>query len=79
LKKSQAEKTGSAILVIGDTWHLNFHLYKQGVKQMSQIDEKEEHGTLFLLHPGDERPFVRASLFKHSSKGVRKGKGIMNL
>jgi hypothetical protein len=27
--------------VIGDTWRLEFHLYKQGVNQMSQIDEEE--------------------------------------
>ena len=45
-----------------------------------------EHGTLFLLHPEDERPFVRAwcpqhgsTFFKHSSKGLGKGNGGLSL
>ncbi len=76
--------------MIGDTRHLDFHLYKQDrKKKMSEIEEEEgrhffdlEHGTLFLLHPKDEQPFDRAwcpqnglTFFKHSSQGVGKGKG----
>ena len=64
MKNSQAKKTVTAILVVGDSCRLDFHLYKQGVK-IEQVSEEEgrhyfelEHGTLFLLHPEDEQPFV---------------------
>ena len=89
MKNSQAEKTITAILVAGDARQLDFHLYKQGAKIIKVIKEEGrhffelEHGTLFLLHPGDERPFVRAwcpehgpTFFKHSSKGLGKGNGM---
>ena len=33
IKNSQAGKTVSAILVVGDTRRLDSHLYKQGVKK----------------------------------------------
>lgn len=93
LKNSQAEKTFSAILVIGDARRLDFHLYKQGVKKIVRVTEEEgrhyfelEHGTLFLLHPEDERPFVRAwcpqhgsTFFKHSSKGLGTENGGLSL
>ena len=61
---------------------------------MEKIDEEEDkhffdlvHGTLFLLHPKDERPFICAwyaeynkTFFKHSCNGVGKGKnGCMSL
>ena len=63
------------------------------MKKMSRVAEDEgrpffelEHGTLFLLHLEDERPFVRAwcpqhgsTFFKHSSKGLGKGNGGMSL
>jgi len=92
-KNSQTEKTFSAILVIGDARRLDFHLYKQGVKNIGRVAEEEgrhyfelEHGTLFMLHPEDERPFVRAwcpqhgsTFFKHSSKGLGKGNGGLSL
>jgi hypothetical protein len=89
MKNSQAEKTITAILVAGDARQLDFHLYKQGAKIVKAIKEEGrhffelEHGTLFLLHPEDERPFVRAwcpehgpTFFKHSSKGLGKGNGM---
>ena len=93
LKNSQGEKTFSAIFVIGDARRLDFHLYKQGVKKIGRVTEERgrhyfelEHGTLFLLHPEDERPFVRAwcpqhgsTFFKHSSKGLGKGNGGLSL
>jgi len=40
-KNSQAEKSFSAILVIGDARRLNFHLYKQSVKKIVRVAEEE--------------------------------------
>ena len=44
------------------------------------------HGTLFLLHPEDERPFIRRcyvnygpTFFKHSSQGLGRGVGSLSL
>ena len=92
-KNSQAEKSFSAILVIGDARRLDFHLYKQSGKKIVRVTEEEgkhyfelEHGDLVLLHPEDERPFDRAwcpqhgsTFFKHSSKGLGKGNGGLSL
>ena len=55
---SQMEKTITAILVVGDTHQLRFHLYSQG-NTMKKIADAEHcfdlrHGTLLLLHPEDE-------------------------
>jgi hypothetical protein len=79
---SQNEKSIVAILAIGDSRQLKFHLYSQG-RKMEKVHEVEphvfdmNHGTLFLLHPEDERPFIRswckqygATFFKHSSDGI---------
>ena len=81
---SQKEKTISAILVIGDTRNLKFTLYKRRGSQMEKIPRENQefnlrHGTLFLLHPEDERPFIREwcpqygkTFFKHGSDGLEK-------
>jgi hypothetical protein len=81
-KNSQKKKTITAILVIGDTRHLKFTLHSHRGTTMETIPEVNKvftlkHGTLFLLHPEDERPFMREwctqygkTFFKHSSDGI---------
>ena len=49
-KNSQAEKTFSAILVIGDARRLDFHLYKQGFIIVKVIKEEGRH---FLVRTWD--------------------------
>jgi len=81
-QNSQEEDTATVILVIGDTRYLEFELYHR-----TSIQEKVKpkvgghfifkHGSLFILHPRDEKPTIRYGLekygrtfFKHSCKGV---------
>jgi hypothetical protein len=77
--------------VIGDTRCLEFELYHQ-----TSIQEKVKpkvgghfnfkHGSLFILHPRDEKPTIRYGLekygrrfFKHSCKGVKNIKNGLSI
>ena len=82
-QNSQEEDTPTVILVIGDTRCLEFELYHQTsiqekVKPKVRGHFNFKHGSLFILHPRDEKPTIRYSLekyghtfFKHSCKGVK--------
>ena len=63
-QNSQELDTATVILVIGDSCCLEFELYQQTLKQQKvkpfvggHFDLK--HGSLFILHPSDEKPSVR--------------------
>ena len=85
IKNSQIEDTVTAILCIGDTRRLDFTLHKTTPGKMEKICKYKSfdltHGSLFVLHPNDEKPLVRqichkneTTFFKHSCKGVAKGR-----
>ena len=84
IKNSQIEDTVTAILCIGDPRRLDFTLHKTTPGKIEKICKYKSfdltHGSLFVLHPNDEKPLVRqicqkneTAFFKHSCKGVAKG------
>lgn len=91
-QNSQERDTATVILVIGDSRCLEFELYQQKNSKQQKVTPKVgghfdlKHGSLFILHPSDEKPSVRPSLeeysrtfFKHSCKGVKEGEGEMSI
>eukprot|EP00984_Skeletonema_dohrnii_P021456 scaffold10724_cov112-Skeletonema_dohrnii-CCMP3373.AAC.7 len=87
-KNSQVADTPVVILAVGDTRELefalhNFYGYRQ--KDVPKIITLS-HGTLFMLHPSDEKDFVRiieeercVSHYRHRSKGVKGRKGMLSI
>jgi hypothetical protein len=88
---SQERDTATVILVIGDRRCLEFELYHQILKQQ-KVEPKVgghfdlEHGSLFILHPSDEKPSVCESLeeyghtfFKHNCNGVKRMEDGMSI
>ena len=81
IKNSQIQDTITAILCIGDPQRLDFSIHKQTQRKIEKICNNKSvdltHGSLFVLHPNDEKPLVRSfcntnvpSYFKHTCKGV---------
>ena len=85
----QKRNTCTCILVLGDTRHLEFQLFRNqpGKKPdkpvshpLAQRTIPLKHGSLFFLHPEDEETKVRnlfrksyQTFFKHRNDGVKKG------
>jgi hypothetical protein len=83
IKNSQIQDTITAILCIGDPQRLDFSIHKQTQRKIEKICNNKSvdltHGSLFVLHPIDEKPLVRPFcnttkpyFFKHSHKSVAK-------
>ena len=84
INNSQIQDTATAVLCFGDPRHLDFTIHKVTQRKIEKICKSKlfhlTHGSLFLLHPNDEKPLVRPfcnknkfSFFKHSCKGVARG------
>jgi hypothetical protein len=83
-KNLQIKDTVTAILCFGDPRHLDFTIHKVTQRKNEKICKSKSfnltHGSLFVLHPNDEKPLVRpfcntneSTFFKHSCKGVARG------
>jgi hypothetical protein len=84
INNSQIQDTATAVLCFGDPRHLDFTIHKVTQRKNEKICKSKSfdltHGSLFVLHPNDEKPLVRpfcnkneSSFFKHSCKGVARG------
>ena len=91
-QNSQEEDTATVILVIGDTRCLEFDLYHHSSGKQEKVKPTVgghfyfKHGSLFILHPRDEKPTIRYGLqeygrtfFKHSCKGVKRMENGMSI
>ena len=85
INNSRIRDTATAVLCFGDPRHLDFTIHKVTQRKNEKICKSKSfnltHGSLFVLHPNDEKPLVRPfcsknepSFFKHSCKGVAKGR-----
>lgn len=77
-KRSNSQEPGSpvALCTFGSTKILTFHRCLPATKQppIETLEFRQENGSLFLLHPGDER--LRSKAFwKHSAK-LENPKGV---
>ena len=84
LKIRKFKILSTAVLCFGDPRHLDFTIHKVTQRKNEKICKSKSfnltHGSLFVLHPNDEKPLVRpfcntnkSTFFKHSCKGVAKG------
>ena len=84
INNSQIQDTVTAVLCFGDPRHLDFTIHQVTQRKIEKICKSKSfdltHGSLFVLHPNDEKPLVRPfcsknepSFFKHSCKGVARG------
>ena len=83
--------TATCVLTVGDTRNVSFQCYMEtnsgGKKGIIELNEKEfsshtfklTHGSLFILHPRDEKTFLRTyfdewqgTFFKHGDVYFRK-------
>ena len=87
-KNSQVENTPVVILAVGDTRELEFALHNyDGYRQQDKPKIiKLSHGTVFMLHPSDEKDSSRiingescVSHFRHKSKGVKGRDGSLSI
>ena len=63
INNSQIWDTATAVLCFGDPRQLDFTIHKVTQRKIEKICKSKSfyltHGSLFLLHPNDEKPLVR--------------------
>ena len=63
INNSQIQDTVTAVLCFGDPRQLDFTIHKATQRKIENICNSKSfcltHGSLFLLHPSDEKPLVR--------------------
>jgi hypothetical protein len=84
IKNLQIQDTVMAVLCFGDPRQLDFTIHKATQRKIEKICKNKTfdltHGSLFVLHPNNEKPMVRQfsnknepTFFKHSCKGEESG------
>ena len=63
INNSQIRDTATAVLCFGDPRQLDYTIHKVTQRKIEKICKSKSfyltHGSLFLLHPNDEKPLVR--------------------
>jgi hypothetical protein len=73
----QLEHSFTCVLSIGDTRSLNFQLHRntpmKDLKEVRHTSFQLSHGSLFVLHPSDEKPRMRDCLYSECNSFFKHG------